>query len=411
MPADQKHLFPWMTAPEARELVKILTDGGANIRFVGGCVRDSILGRTVSDIDVATDALPERVIELINQAGYQTVPVGLEHGTVLAVIGTATFEITTLRHDVETDGRHATVAFTDDWVADAARRDLTINALSVEPNGTLHDPFQGLADLTAGRVRFVGNAQARITEDVLRLLRYYRFFAHYGKPPADSEARTACRQHASSLPRLSGERVHAELFKLLSAPDPVPAVRMMVDDGVFAHLFEAEVDVASLSKLIALETGRLDGVRDPLRRVAALIQPPAEGFKKITAALRLSNAENDYLEQMRTNAGLVQAATPPQKLNEILYRFGAPTVQDLIALSWARNAGGDEGWSRQLERVQAWSPVTFPLGGHDVIACGIESGPKVGKLLSDAEAWWIAAEFQPDRAACLAYLRELIAAG
>src|SRR5215831_4330069 len=223
-----------MVEPATFAVLRALAAGGAEARFVGGSVRDALLGQRIGDIDIATPAAPERVTELLEKAGIKVVPTGLDHGTVTAVVPPRHFEITTLRRDVETYGRRARVAFDADWAADAGRRDFTINAIFLAPDGTIHDPVGGLADLRARRVRFVGDPATRIAEDVLRLLRYYRFEARFGTGRGDSQARAACRAAAHLLPTLSGERVAQELFKLLETPDPTQALRMMQEDGVLA---------------------------------------------------------------------------------------------------------------------------------------------------------------------------------
>ena len=227
-PAGRLEPQPWMSAPETRAVVAALSADGAELRFVGGCVRDALADRPVTDFDLATPEPPERVVALLQRAGIKAVPTGIEHGTITAVSGGMPFEVTTLREDVETYGRHAKVAFTDDWVADAARRDFTINALSCSPEGLLYDPFDGLKDLEAGRVRFVGDARARIHEDALRLLRFFRFHAHYGRGAPDLDGLAAASDLAPHLAALSGERVRNELLRLLAAPDPVPVVDIML---------------------------------------------------------------------------------------------------------------------------------------------------------------------------------------
>ncbi len=218
----------WMRAPETRAVIAALTAEGAEVRFVGGCVRDALAERRVQDIDIATQLPPEAVMRLLDAAGIKAVPTGIQHGTVTAVSGGKPFEITTLRVDVETYGRKAKVAFTDDWTADAARRDFTFNALSCAPDGTLYDPFDGEADLMAGRVRFVGEARARIVEDYLRLLRFFRFQAHFAKQPPDPQALEIAAELAPRLDRLSGERIRGELLRLLQAPDPLPVVEILI---------------------------------------------------------------------------------------------------------------------------------------------------------------------------------------
>src|SRR6266404_2933504 len=227
---------PWMKAAPTRALLKALGNAGIQARFVGGCVRDALLRRPIADVDLATPARPEEVIVALDKARIKVVPTGIEHGTVTAVFNSPVprrhFEITTLRRDVETFGRHARVAFDADWAEDAARRDFTINAIYLDPDGTLHDPVGGLADLAAGRVRFVGDPSTRITEDVLRVLRYYRFLARFGTGAGDPEARAACHAAVALLPKLSAERVAQELLRLLAVPDPLPALRMMAEDGV-----------------------------------------------------------------------------------------------------------------------------------------------------------------------------------
>ena len=221
-----------MTAPATRAVTEALSAEGATVRFVGGCVRDAVLGRDAKDVDIATPDPPETVIALLEAAGLKAVPTGIAHGTVTAVADGTPFEVTTLRHDVETDGRHAKVAFTDDWVADAARRDFTLNALYCDADGALYDPVGGIEDARRGRVRFVGDARARIEEDALRLLRFFRFHAHYGRGEADATALAACRELAPLLANLSGERLRDETLKLLAAPESAPVVALMIDMGV-----------------------------------------------------------------------------------------------------------------------------------------------------------------------------------
>ncbi len=256
----------WMTEPATRAVLAALAAGGVEARFVGGSVRDALLGLPLWDIDIATPAPPERVIELLQAAGVKVVPTGLAHGTVTAIVPPRHFEITTLRRDIETFGRRARVAFDADWAADAARRDFTINAIFLSPDGAIDDPVGGLDDLRARRVRFVGDPATRIAEDVLRLLRYYRFEARFGTGAGDPEARAACRTAAYLLPSLSAERVAQELTKLLAALDPVPALQMMQTDGVLAAVLPEAPRLDRLRRLIELEPDR-----DPLRRLAALV--------------------------------------------------------------------------------------------------------------------------------------------
>lgn len=396
-----------MVSPETRAVLDALTAGGAAVRFVGGCVRDAVLGRTIADIDIATDAPPETAMALLEQAGLKAVPTGIEHGTVTAVSGGRPYEITTLRHDVETDGRRAVVAFTDDWEADAARRDFTMNALSLEPDGSVHDPFGGVADLRAGRVRFVGDPRQRIAEDVLRLLRYFRFYAHYGAPPPDTDSLAACREMAHLLPRLSAERVRVELLKLLAASDPAPVVRLMRDEGVLEHFLARATAIDRLDRLVAIE-GAL-GLNDPLRRLASLLPVDKVTAAHLAQGLRLSNRERDRLVAMAEPVPTPSPAMDAPARRRALYRIGADSWADLVVTTWA-GAGadpGDAGWRELYDAAKGWTRPRFPLAGSDVKKLGIPEGAAVGELLREVEAWWIEGDFRADRKACLERLRAL----
>lgn len=394
-----------MTAAETRAVLAALEAGGFQGRFVGGCVRDTLLGRRIGDIDIATDARPEELVKCLETAGLRAVPTGIDHGTVTAVSDGKPFEITTLRHDVETDGRRAVVRFTDDWEGDAARRDLTINAMSLEADGTLHDPFGGQADLQAGRIRFVGDAHDRIAEDVLRLLRYFRFYAHYGKPPPDPAALTACKAMAPRLPNLSGERVRVELLKLLTAPDPMPVLQLMADADVFENILPEATGQARLRRLIAVEADVGVPV-DPLRRLAALLVGDARTMARVGERLRLSNTEKTYLE-----IGMTETVSPSLKDAErrrALYRLGKDTVRELVLIGWAGSTE-DTGWRDLLDATDAWTPKRFPLAGRDVLERGVVRGPAVGALLGAVEDWWIDGNFAAGRDECLARLDAEIA--
>lgn len=408
---DQLAPQEWMTAPETSAVMDALDNAGASVRFVGGCVRDALLGRAVRDIDLATDADPETVMAALRKAGIKTVPTGLSHGTVTAVVDGHPFEITTLRHDVETDGRHATVAFTDDWEADASRRDFTFNALSLEPDGTLHDPFGGRADLQAGRVRFVGEPLQRLTEDVLRLLRFFRFHAYYGKQEPDPAGLAACRAMAPKLTRLSAERVRAELYKLLTAPDPVPALRAMAAVGAAAAVLPVALDIDRLDRLVRRESELGEGLPPPfapdaVRRLAALLRTDAAGAGDIAGRLKLSNADRDRLVALAAPEIEIPPDAGERALRSLIYRLGIGRFVDLLLLGWARQ-DGDGRWSGMLALARSWPPPRLPVSGADVRALGIPAGPRVGRLLSAVDDWWMDADFAPDRAACLARLRRL----
>ena len=408
---------PWMQEPPTRALLDALAQAGIAARFVGGVVRDALLGRPIADIDLATPARPEEVSEALAKAGIKVVPTGIEHGTVTAVVNSGVnspgpprhYEITTLRRDVETFGRRARVAFDADWAADAARRDFTINAIYLDPDGTLHNPVGGLADLAAHRVRFVGDPTTRIAEDVLRVLRYYRFTARFGDGPGhdrgDPAARAACRTAAALLSTLSAERVAGELMRLLAVPDPLAALRMMDEDRVLAAILPEATRRDRLEKLVALEPKP-----DPVRRLAALVAVDANGATVMAERLRLSNAERDRL------IGLA----PPWPLDptgdarvqrQALYRLGTERCRDLALLA-AAEGNMDQGRLGEMLAFAAASPVPhFPLAGRDVTALGIPPGVRVGQLLAAVRQWWEEGDFAADRAACLEKLERIAGAG
>ena len=408
-PAGKLEPQPWMTAAATRAVLAALGAAGAQPRFVGGCVRDAVLGRPVTDVDIATTDPPEQVVALIERAGLKAVPTGLAHGTVTAIARGRPFEVTSLRIDVETYGRHAKVAFTDDWQADAARRDLTINALSCTPDGRIFDYFGGLDDLRSGRVRFVGDPRARIREDYLRLLRFFRFHAHYGRGAPDPDGLAAAGELAPEAANLSGERVRAELLRLLAAPDPVPVLTVMAAHGVLGVFLPDARDPTALAALLAIEPDR--AAPDAVLRLAALLPPDPAVGRKVAERLRLSRAEQARLVALLEPSEAVRGGDD-KALRAALYRGGAAILADQWRLAWAR-LGPDERRARRealdaaLAVAAGWRPRAFPLKGRDATARGVPAGPRVGQLLAAVEAWWVAEDFAPDRAACLAKLEEL----
>jgi poly(A) polymerase len=399
-----------MTRPQTRAVLDALAKAGATARFVGGCVRDALMGRAVGDIDIATDAEPDAITVALERAKIKAVPTGIAHGTVTAVVDHAQFEITTLRRDVETFGRHARVAFTDDWAADAARRDFTMNALFLDGEGAVFDPVGGLADLERGRVRFVGDPAQRIDEDVLRLLRYFRFFAYFDKRPPDAAAIAACRAAAPKLPTLSGERVRMELLKLFAAPDPGTAVDLMMETGVLAILLPEATARDRFMALLPVER-EAGAPRDPLRRLAALVAVDQAGALAMARRLRFSAKEAAQFAALAAPAFVISPDTARPALDLALYRLGGRLVRDLTVIAWAEaraHRDADDGaFRRLLAAADCWKPVTFPLKGADALAIGVSPGPDVGRLLAQIEDWWIDQGFVPDRDQCLVKLREL----
>jgi len=392
---------PWMVEPATRAVVAALSSGGVEARFVGGSVRDALLGRPIVDIDIATPAPPERIIELLEKSGIKVVPTGLAHGTVTAVVPPRHFEITTLRRDVETYGRRARVAFDADWAADAVRRDFTINAIFLAADGTIHDPVGGFADLQARRVRFVGDPATRIAEDVLRLLRYYRFEARFGAGVGDPEARAACRAAAHLLPTLSGERVSQELVKLLETQDPIAALRMMQEDGVLAVVLPEARHIERLRQMIAIEPEP-----DQLRRLAALVEVDGEGALALAARLRFPNTWRDRLHGLAP-PWPADPQEDARSQRRSLYRLGAGRYRDIALLVASAGAMPQSRLAELLDLTRSWTPPVFPLAGRDVTALGIPPGERVGRLLAAVHDWWEEGDFAADRGQCLAYLREL----
>ncbi|MDZ7712359.1 MAG: CCA tRNA nucleotidyltransferase [Rhodovibrio sp.] len=403
----------WMTAPETRAVFDALTADGQTVMFVGGCVRDALIGRPVGDIDIATPDPPETVTALLARAGLKAVPTGIEHGTVTAVSGHRPFEITTLREDVETYGRHARVAFTDDWTADAARRDFTINAMFCAPDGTVYDPFGGWADLLAGHVRFVGDADARVREDYLRLLRFFRFYARYGRGAPDAAALDAALRHARQLKTLAAERIHHELLKFLEAANPGPAARVIHDHGILQPVLPEARHAERLRALAAIE--REQGVdTDPLRRMAAWLD--LREAHRLGERLRLSKKEDRHLRQLAAPGEPVRADMPVRALRRPLHRLGRELTRDLYLLDAAERAAAGtrldtHALADGLAEVDRWQPKRLPVDGGDVKALGVPPGPRIKQLLDALDTWWIAQDFQPDRDACLAELARRVAAG
>ena len=419
-PVGAVHPQPWMLAPETTALIGALAVEGTEVRFIGGCVRDAVLKRPVKDIDLALALPPNAVMARLRAADVRVIPTGIAHGTVTAVIGAMHFEITSLRCDIETYGRHAKVAFTDDWAADAARRDFTINALSCTTDGRIYDYFDGLDDLGQGRVRFVGDALARIGEDALRLLRFFRFYAFYGRPPVDAAALRACRARARDVRRLSGERVRGELLRILSAPDPAEVLHLMRDHDVLAEVLPEAGAIDCLQHLVWLESRALALASvhpDSTRRLAALITSDGTAATAVADRLRFSNHERLRLVRALGTAFAFDPEGEPLALKKALRHLGAESCRDRALLAWARELASTprlprartEAWLKALALIDAWQPQIFPLRGRDVLALGIAHGPRVGRLLRAIEAWWEAGGYVADRNDCLALLNHLIA--
>jgi poly(A) polymerase len=364
-------------------------------RIVGGAVRDTLLGLPCMDVDLASPLPPEVVIERLGAAGIKTVPTGLSHGTVTAVPKGRTAEITTLRRDVETDGRHAVVAFTDDWREDAARRDFTINAMSLTRDGDVFDYFGGLEDLHARRLRFVGDPAERVAEDYLRVLRFFRFFARYGGGEPDAATLAALRDAVPQLSSLSVERVWHELMRVLAAPDPLAAISLMTRLGVLADVIPEGTDGMALERLV-----RRGAPTDPILRLAALLTGDVLTF---AARLKLSVADRDRLLALR-----VAPLAKPEDDDAALRRLLADTPVDvLVDRTWLSD-GVDPEASSLRARLASMSVPIFPLEGRDIVALGVPPGPRVGALLRTVRAWWLDGGCIADAEVCRDQVRSMI---
>lgn len=395
---------PWMTAPETVAVLDALEAAGGEGRFVGGAVRNAVLGQPVGDIDVATPLTPDAVMQALKAAGLKFAPTGVEHGTVTAIANGEPIEVTTLRRDVETDGRRAVVAFTESWEEDAARRDFTLNALYADRAGRLYDPTgRGLADAQARRIVFVGDAETRIREDYLRILRFFRFFAWYAKGDPDPAALAACTALKEGLAQLAAERVSKELLKLLAADDPRPAVVLMVTSGVMEILLPQAQNLARFDALVEIESEQLF-TNDPLLRLAALTSGDSAAVAK---RLRLSNAQADRLKAAFGEAPRIVSHMSPREIRRAVYQIGPQAFADRASLAWAgagRTAVTHQ-WRGALALGESWRPPPFPITGDEVVKAGVPAGPMVGVVLREIEAWWIDHDFIDDKLSAIEKLK------
>ncbi len=411
---DLPQSLPFLSRPLAQRVVTVFTEANIEIRFIGGCVRDCLLGVYTqrSDLDLATPATPDVVTKLLEAAGLTVKPTGIAYGTVTVVDGSSDkLEITTLRRDLESDGRHATVEFGTDWQEDAQRRDFTINALSIHPDGTLFDYTDGCADLAAGLVRFIGDPVARIREDYLRILRFFRFHARFAQGEADAEALGAIVALKNGVADLSAERIWQEFGKLLILPQPQRGIVPMDQCGILDILFKdccGEPDLDRMEAFVKAESHH-DFHAVPLIRLAALF--PAEDAnqnERLAASLKLSRKETAWLEVI----GETLAAPTPQLLAQVWYwqqdaiKFTHDWLISLVFLYKVVHADAD--LDAMISFAAGWEAPVLPLAGQDLIMLGVESGPRMGEILDAIEAWWVDETFQPDHTACLARAKALL---
>jgi poly(A) polymerase len=394
---------PWLREVPLRDLLAVLDCDGEEARVVGGAVRNTLIGEPPGDIDIATSARPEEVIRRLQAAGFRAVPTGIEHGTVTAVADGRPFEITTLREDVETFGRHATVAFGRDWKRDAERRDFTINALSLARDGTVYDYVGGLADVAARRVRFIGDPATRIAEDYLRILRFFRFHAAYGEGTPYAAGVAACVAGRDGLDRLSRERVRMEVLKLLVAKHPVPALAVMTETGLLEDVLGGVPLLASFANMTKLEA-LLALSPEAVRRLGALAVSVVEDAKRLRDRLRLANAEYERLVSMADGWWQITSRFGERGGRVLLYRLGRERLIDRVLIAWTRAPEGaaDQDWRALATLPARWSAPIFPLKAAQFIERGVPRGPRLGAVLAAAEAAWIAADFPTDPAALAA---------
>jgi poly(A) polymerase len=386
--------------------------GEDGVRFVGGCVRDALLGREVGDIDIATVLTPPQVKEALAAARIASVPTGEAHGTITALSQGRPFEITTLRRDVETDGRHAVVAFTTDWREDAARRDFRLNALYADRRGVILDPTgQGVTDARAGAIVFVGEPAARIREDALRILRFFRFVAWYGRGEPDAAGLAACAELNGLAAGLSAERVARELLGLLAASDPRAAVRLMAAAGVLAVVLPEAggphpEGLARFECLAAIESEQTFEA-DAVLRLAALLPNDAAAAFAAADRLRLSNAQKARLVGAATPDPAIVSWMSPKAVRQGVYRLGADAFRDKVMLAWAASARPAAGvqWRALIPMASSWPRPTLPLTGEEVMAAGVPRGPMVGKVLAEVEAWWADNDFPADKLSLIERLK------
>jgi len=394
----------WVSDPVLGDVLAALTSYGAEARVVGGAVRNAILGLPVNDIDIATVSVPNDVIELANTAGMKVVATGIDHGTVTIVHQKRAFEVTTLREDVETHGRHATVRFGTSWQRDAERRDFTMNALYMDPDGSLFDPVGGYDDCVAGRVRFIGRARDRIEEDYLRILRYFRFYAQFDQGSMDDEALHAAISHRDGLRQLSRERIGQEFSRLLMAPGAAATITVMVEAGLAGQILGGVAYHRSFAGLADIEaaTGRTPSL---VARYAALAGSISEDAVRVAERLRLSNEVQDGI------AGIYGVKTTDWPLSDKparaqLYGSDPVSFENAVLYAWAKStaAAAEEEWREFLELTGRWTAPKFPVSGRDLLAAGASAGPEIGRILSALEGRWIADDFQAGRDEILSWI-------
>lgn len=398
----------WLQKPEATAVFAALNRSGHVARAVGGAVRNTLLDVPVHDVDLATTSPPEVTVQLAESAGLKAIPTGIDHGTVTVVADHVPFEVTTLRRDVETDGRHAVIAFTSDWTADASRRDFTLNALYCDADGTLHDPLgHGYADLVARRVRFIGEAAARISEDYLRILRFFRFSAEYARGELDAESLAACRRLRDGITKLSRERIRAELLRLLAAPHAADVLDQIED--FLPLILPVAADLPLFKRLAEIERV-LGRTPDTILRLGALTGAKPGQAIKIQDALRLSSRELEQLARLSMPDPALESDAAAREAKAFIYRHGPGAFLDGTLIAWARSSEPptDAAYRSRVHLSDHWKAPNLPIRGSDVTDLGVPAGPRIGQILAAFEDWWIANDFPDDPAQLAVQLGQLV---
>jgi poly(A) polymerase len=397
---------PWMTSAAARRVMNAIEAARpGSARFVGGCVRNALLDEPVADIDIATQLTPDKVEKAMLAAGIAVHPTGVEHGTLTVVADCQPFEVTTLRRDVETDGRRAVVAFTEDWAEDAQRRDFRMNALYASANGDVFDPTGGgLDDIAQRRIVFVGDPETRIREDYLRILRFFRFFAWYGHGAPDAAGLAACSKLKTGLAAISAERIWIEMKKLLAAPSPMTALDAMDNAGVLTSVFPNSRGLDLLRKVIALE-GRAGLAPDPMVRFLTLFWKDASAVHEAATFLKMSNEERHRLNWAAKDMTNIEPAMNGRTMRRALYAIGQSVFRDRIVIEWAQRPDVSDMWKTLYDAAGAYERPALPVTGDDMLARGVSEGPAIGDALRKLEAEWIDSDFKLKRDQLLAKLK------
>ncbi len=405
-----------MKSAEIKLITEILGNNG-EVRFIGGCVRDAIIGLKIKDIDIATTIPPKKVMAILDYEGIKVKPTGIRFGTVTAIINKQKFEITTLRSDISCDGRHAEVEYTEDWQKDALRRDFTINALSMDMEGNIYDYFGGIEDLKKGIIRFVGDPETRIKEDYLRVLRLFRFHCYYGKKQIDENTLSICNKLASGMNVLSGERIKSEMFKIISAPDPSYVLEEMSKNGILTEIIDGyKTDTSLITSLINLEkTNKGLARKDPYVRLLCIVGQDItiEDIKKLQKRWKLSNLEKKYLIDISYAFSLSDNIFNSEIQKKTMREFGKKTYTLMIPIIWAKLSLGKETNKRYVQEfskifklLRSWEIPKFPLKGDDIIHLGIAEGEKIGALLKKSEDYWEKMNYKPGKMELIEFITQ-----